>query len=363
MTFYRVNDASGVAASADLAQGRRIGTVRRLTFASTLALLTACGGSVSENASLDGGPSPDARHGDPDASPDADAGSPTCRVGGGTVVTLASGMNQPWGLAVDGEYVYWTVNGDGLVLKTPVGGGAISTLASDQDGPTQIVVDHTTAYWVTMSSLESVSLSGGGTTPIATAPSTAYGSLTLAGGELYWSEEPYGSYSGSIVARSAGGTLTTLATNQTQPGDVVFDESRLYWNNESPYGSFSVLSVSPAGGSVTTLVTSDNEDLVAALAGNLYLEGGDDLFRQPLDGGAATKMVSNLSAQSVAIDSENLYWATYSAIKCVPLVGGRVVTLVSGPGGISRSGAIAVDATSVYWTDQSGGYVAKASKL
>lgn len=279
------------------------------------------------------------------------------------LVTLASGMNQPWGIAVDGQYVYWTVNGDGLVLKTPVGGGAISTLASEQYGPTQIVVDQTTAYWLTQDDVESVSLSGSATTTIARSPSTSYRSLTVAGNALYFAEGPTGGYSGNVVERSAAGVFTTLVANLTQPGDIVFDEGRLYWNDETPFGSYSVLSVPAAGGTVTTVVANEDEGLVAAFAGDLYLEGGDDLVRQPLDGGAATKLVSNIGAQSFAIDSENLYWATYSAIKCVPLVGGRVVTLVSGPGGISRSGAIAVDATTVYWTDQSGGYVAKASKL
>jgi hypothetical protein len=364
LTFPPSVNCASCLASVDLARRRGIVSVRRLAFASTLALLTACGGSVNENGLRDGGPPADARHAEPDASPDAvDAGSPTCRVGGGTVVTLASGMNQPWDLVVDGQYVYWTVNGDGLILKTPVGGGAISTLASEQYGPTQIVVDHTTAYWLTQDDVESVSLSGGATTPIATAPSMSYRSLTVMGGELYFAESATGQYPGSIVAHSADGTLTTLAANQTQPGDIVVDERRLYWNNETPSGLFTVQSVSPAGGSVITLLTSDTKSLVAALGGNLYLAGADGLFRQPLNGGASTKLTSGFPGQSVAIDSENLYWATYNTIMCVPLVGGRVITLVSGPGGINNSGAIAVDATSVYWTDQNGGYVAKAPLL
>ncbi len=36
-----------------------------------------------------------------------------------TVSTLASGQNQPTGLAIDGTYVYWTNYGSGTVMKVP----------------------------------------------------------------------------------------------------------------------------------------------------------------------------------------------------------------------------------------------------
>ncbi|HLK41474.1 MAG TPA: hypothetical protein VKU41_32215 [Polyangiaceae bacterium] len=37
--------------------------------------------------------------------------------GGGTVTTLVSGLNRPYGIAVDATHVYWTNNGDGRVMK------------------------------------------------------------------------------------------------------------------------------------------------------------------------------------------------------------------------------------------------------
>jgi hypothetical protein len=66
---------------------------------------------------------------------------------GGTPTTLASGQDQPYGIAVDTSAVYWTNRRDGRVMKVPVGGGAPATVASGQRAPYGIAVNGTSAYW------------------------------------------------------------------------------------------------------------------------------------------------------------------------------------------------------------------------
>jgi hypothetical protein len=64
---------------------------------------------------------------------------------------------------------------------------------------------------------------------------------------------------------------------------------------------------------------------------------------------------------SLTVDGESVYWAAVDgAIKKVPLAGGPPTTLVVSqdtPGGTSVN--VAVDSTSVYWTDSSAGTVMK----
>jgi hypothetical protein len=68
-------------------------------------------------------------------------------IGGGTPTILASGQNNPHGIAIDAANIYWTTNYTGTVMKVPIGGGTPTTLASGQNSPARIAVDATSVYW------------------------------------------------------------------------------------------------------------------------------------------------------------------------------------------------------------------------
>ncbi|MBX3189392.1 MAG: hypothetical protein KF819_20380 [Labilithrix sp.] len=60
---------------------------------------------------------------------------------------LASDQAKPWGIAVDGPYVYWTNEGDGTVLRIDHRGGAATFVAKNQPEPHQILVDGEQVVW------------------------------------------------------------------------------------------------------------------------------------------------------------------------------------------------------------------------
>ncbi|MGB7809826.1 MAG: hypothetical protein WBP56_01705 [Polyangia bacterium] len=74
--------------------------------------------------------------------------------------TLASGQNNPHGVAIDAANIYWTANYTGTVVKVPIGGGTPTTLASGQNNPARIAVDATSVYWTNYGDGTVMKLSG-----------------------------------------------------------------------------------------------------------------------------------------------------------------------------------------------------------
>jgi len=82
-------------------------------------------------------------------SPAAVVKAPQANSGGGPV-TLASGLGEPTGIAVDSEYVYWVDENASNVMKVAIGGGSPVTVANLL-GPQFLAVDATSIYCTTSS--------------------------------------------------------------------------------------------------------------------------------------------------------------------------------------------------------------------
>jgi hypothetical protein len=74
------------------------------------------------------------------------------------------------------------------------------------------------------------------------------------------------------------------------------------------------------------------------------------VVRVPLDGGTASTLVPGHYPYCVAVDSTSVYYTEYvdGLVLKVPLGGGNPIPLASGQ---NAAYGIAVDSTSVYWTD------------
>jgi hypothetical protein len=212
-------------------------------------------------------------------------GSPSCTevvmkipVGGGTPVTLASGMpySGSGAIAVDATSVYWT--GFDTVMSVPLAGGTPVTLASGQGGVNAVAVDATSVYWTNAGTsangfadggVMQVPLTGGATTTLAAGQMLA-SSLVVGAAGVFWATSAAGGVSSIVTAPRQGGAPTTLASGHFSPGGIAVDSTNVYWTNAR-------------GGIVMTV---------------------------PIGGGTVTELASGqVTPVGMAVDDTSLYWA------------------------------------------------------
>jgi hypothetical protein len=231
---------------------------------------------------------------------------------GGSPATLAVGQSCPVGLAVDDANVYVAGLGGSDLAKVPLDGGVLMTLASDAGAPVGVAVNTTSVYWTSGAGLMRVSLDGGAPT-------------LLASGQRSW----------------------------TRP---VLDSDFVYWGDPD-LGTIQKLPLD--GGSPATVGTAVETVTDLALSStDIYFADGYTLEKAPLAGGSTVSvgLPTGAPVGAIAVDDASVYftsWGSVWRIAFADLQPTRVATDQSEPN------AIAVDGTSVYWTDGSGGHVMK----
>ena len=291
-----------------------------------------------------------------DGSIDAPAGSAT---------VVATGMT-PWAITVDDTAVYWSDLGLQTVSSIPIAGGSATTLAHNLSNATFLQHDTTNLYWgLTADVIAKIPLDGGTPVPLQTSNNTILTALAIDGANVYHTEDytVAGDCSVAVVPK-AGGTRVVLASGGSwnHPTGLSVGGGMVFWGVTSPGA---ILAVPVTGGTTTTLVSSVMPGAIVADATNVYwVDPTAGVMKVAQSGGTPVTLATVHDGFAIAVDDANVYWSTRlyntpSTIYKVPIAGGTPVTVASAADMVN---AIAVDATSIYWTENRTGAVRKAAK-
>jgi hypothetical protein len=330
-----------------------------------------------------------------------------CSVGTCKPVVLASGQSSPTFIALDAANVYWT--NDSQVMKCAKGGcnDTPIVLWSGSYGLNGIAVQGSSVYWT-----------GDGATGVAMQCSVAgctytasetlrsepspYLRLTAANeSDVFWTDP-----NGYIVKCAVGGcnNAPTNVSGQNTANEIAVDETNVYWTATD---NGQVLTCPEAGcnGAATVLASGQAipQDL-AVDATNVYwvnlgppVADGDLMVPYYTNGqimkcalGGCNNNPTVLAAVSpawlgaIALDATSVYWTSATStstpptspngqiMRCSNSGGGGTPTVVAstdtipsngiGGGGTQPSPGIAVDDTRIYWTDKAAGQIFALAK-
>jgi hypothetical protein len=191
---------------------------------------------------------------------------------------------QPLSVAVDSMFIYWVANGTGDILRVPIGAAATippTVLQSGEGTPFAIAVDGTNVYWVDQ----------------GTSVNPPNGSVKQ-------------------KAKDGTGIVTTLAPNEPSPGAIAIDGHNVYWTDKVNPGFVKQIVI---GGGAAAITLAQNEGApygIAIDADSVYWTDFDDntVNKVPIGGGTKFEYaVQQANPAAIAVDQKNIYWVNSAA--------------------------------------------------
>jgi hypothetical protein len=162
--------------------------------------------------------------------------------------------------------------------------------------------------------------------------------------------------------------VKTLATGLIGPR-IAIDDVNVYWTDG--YAG-NVQKVPLAGGTVTTLASGIVSASMALSPSGIYFStftgvaNQDTVQRVPLAGGTPQVIASGLTeVGGIAVDGTSVYWSQVfdyrtGFVQKAPLEGGPVTGLASPVDGVYQPGSLSVRGGFVYWSDSNSGAIRRA---
>ncbi len=271
---------------------------------------------------------------------------------GECIVTLTTSMpGAVTDLALNATHVYWTSGVANTIARVPTAGGVPETLVNGVAPAAAIALDATHMYWIAGSDIWQALLDGGSPGKVNSyVINSSIADLAINATTAFY-PTGYGAFSLPLAGADAGKTVVTGLVNSAQR--VLADDNYLY---VTEYGT-PIHRAPLDGGPATALTVSTGmpQSGLAMTATNLYWGTGSTVQSAPIDGGAATK-VADVILFGIATDGVSLYGFTGAgAIVKIPIATGKPETLAfRNTPNFYNIHDIAVDATSVYWTETVG---------
>lgn len=287
-------------------------------------------------------------------------------------IVLASTTDLPYGVAVDEVNVYFSLVDTGI-RRTPKLGGPIDDVVLDDHGPHPLVVDDVFVYAADLGTPAADFVDGrivrvpkaGGALQILVSDLGAPDSLVLHEGDVVFSASgtrSFGAYNndGAIyrVPRDGSAAPTRLAKNQRHPICVAVDDTYVYWTND--YAG-TIVRCALSGCNQMPEVLYDNQNVPHALVvDDTYLywtnQMDTNVVRAPKQGGGEINELAGSRGfpESLVLDRGMLYWTEVltHTIQSMPKGGAPRPIAVAQEPDVKLPQRIAVDATSLYFTDQ-----------
>lgn len=250
---------------------------------------------------------------------------------------------------VDGQYVYWTSQGQ-IWRLAKVGSPTATPIVTIGHNPQSLAVDSASFYWPDYSQQRVMKAPLGGGSPMVLSANLGSSPqwVHLDATNVYWPTD--GVTSAIQTVSKSGGTAMSMITTG-QPDAIEVDASNVYW-----------ISVSSGTGAINRLNKATLSNQVIATMGSawkalaiddthVYAASENTVVRVPKTGGTVETIATNqANVQDLALGVTSVYWTNFVAdgtvMRALKTGGGLGPVAINQP----MAGWILVDGNTVYWS-------------